>query len=144
VQLYMCSVEITNRMQPCNKIDYSKIYWRLSMFWAAHRSSSGSPNCICSLWSSWWWAVCRLKHVEPSIYFGIINSFTRLHLVGYFNWFILRRTDPWILNKKKKCIYAVGVVSWRLKMVTLLLALTLLVVMHIVSCFSGCFSEITA
>jgi hypothetical protein len=24
------------------------------------------------------------KHVEPSINFGIINSITRLHLVGYF------------------------------------------------------------
>jgi hypothetical protein len=26
--------------------------------------------------------VCRSKHVEPSINFGIINSFTKLHLVG--------------------------------------------------------------
>jgi hypothetical protein len=26
--------------------------------------------------------VCRLKHVEPSINFGIINSITKLHLVG--------------------------------------------------------------
>jgi hypothetical protein len=24
------------------------------------------------------------EYVEPSINFGIINSFTRLHLVGYF------------------------------------------------------------
>jgi len=55
------------------------------MFRAAHRSSSGALKCICSLWciccniaaykpevanrvySSWWWAVCRSKHVEPSI-----------------------------------------------------------------------------
>jgi len=38
-------------MQPCNRIYYSKIYWRLNMFRAAHRSSSsGAPNCICSLW----------------------------------------------------------------------------------------------
>jgi len=28
----------------------------------------------------------------------IINSITRLHLVGYFYWVILRCTDPWILN----------------------------------------------
>jgi len=28
--------------------------------------------------------VCRSKHVEPSINFGIINSITKLHLVGYF------------------------------------------------------------
>jgi hypothetical protein len=37
-------------MQPCNRIYYSKIYWRLNMIWAAYRSSSGAPNCICSLW----------------------------------------------------------------------------------------------
>jgi hypothetical protein len=48
--------------------------------------------------SSWWWAVCRLKHVEPLINGGIINSITRLHLVGYFSWVILQCTDPWILN----------------------------------------------
>ena len=139
-------------MQPCNRIYYSKIYWRLNMFRAAHRSSSGGPNCIRSLWfiycnkvkdfvyiihspyyniniiiwtmyikyniniiirttyniyeifyliavykpeaantvwSSWWWAMCRSEHVEPSINFGIIYSITSLHLVGYFYWFIL-------------------------------------------------------
>jgi len=38
------------------------------------------------VWSSWWWAVCRSKHVGPSINFGIINSITRLHLAGYFYW----------------------------------------------------------
>jgi len=31
-------------MQPCNRIYYSNVYW------AAHRSSSGTLNCICSLW----------------------------------------------------------------------------------------------
>ena len=44
------SAEITNKMQPCNRIYCSKIYWRLNMFRVAHRSSSGAPNCICSLW----------------------------------------------------------------------------------------------
>jgi len=82
------------------------------MFRAAYRSSSGASNCICSIWfiypcgkrpvttwvyipeaantvwSCWWWAVCRSKHVEPSINFGIINSITRLHLVGCFYWFM--------------------------------------------------------
>jgi len=128
------SVEITNRMQPCNRIFYSKIYWRLNIFRLEYRLSSGAPNCICSLWfmypcggsvptqpgqrpfttwvykpkaantvwSSWWWVVCHLKHVEPSINFGI-NSITRLHLVGYFYWFMLRCTDLWILNLKKVC-----------------------------------------
>ena len=157
-------------MQPYNRIYYSRIYWMLNMFRAAYRSSSGAPNCICSLWfiytcgdrllsrlggncnllktqhvssgipliirssklyllplvyipavptqpgqrpvttlvykteaanavwCSWWWAVCRSKHIEPSINFVIINSITRLHLVGNFYCFILRCTDPWILN----------------------------------------------
>jgi hypothetical protein len=95
------------------------------MFRGAHRSSSGAPNYFQPLvyipvptqpgkrpvttwvykpeaentvWSSWWWAVGRSKRVEPSINFGIINSITGLHLVGYFYWFILRCTDPRILN----------------------------------------------
>jgi len=120
-------------MQPHNRIYYSRVCWRLNMFWAAYSSSSGAPNCICSLWfiytcgdqplsrlsgpqpwqrpvttcvykpeaantvwSSWWWVICRSKHVEPSANSGIINSVTRLHLVGYFYWFILRCTDSWI------------------------------------------------
>jgi len=40
----------TNKMQLCNGIYYSKVYWRLNMFRAAHRSSSGALNCICNLW----------------------------------------------------------------------------------------------
>ena len=40
--------------------------------------------CLCNF--SWAFnvggVVCRLKHVEPSIIFGIINSITKLHLVG--------------------------------------------------------------
>jgi len=47
------------------------------------------PQAANTVWSSWWWAVCRLKHVEPSINFRIINSITRLHLVGYFYWLIV-------------------------------------------------------
>jgi hypothetical protein len=39
-----------NKMQLCNRIYYSKVYWRLNMFPAAHRSSSEALNCICSLW----------------------------------------------------------------------------------------------
>ena len=120
-------VEITNKMQPSNRIYYSNVYWRLNMFRAAYRSSSGALNCICSLWctcgdrpmpsptqtwqrsvttcvykpeaantvwSSWWWAVCSSKHVEPSINVWIINSITRLRLVGYFYWFV-PTTLPW-------------------------------------------------
>jgi hypothetical protein len=137
------SVEITNKMQPCNRTYHSNVHWRLNMFRAAHRSSSGAPNCICSLWftyacgnrplsilsgnstqtwqqpvttrvykpeaantvwSSWWWAVCRSKRDEPSMNVGMIGSVTGLHLVGYFYWFILRCTDPWIKKKIKMCI----------------------------------------
>jgi len=38
--MFIDSLEITNKMQPCNRIYYSTIYWRLNMFRAAHRSSS--------------------------------------------------------------------------------------------------------
>jgi hypothetical protein len=37
-------------MQLYNRIYYSKDFWMLDMFRAAHRSSSGALNCICSLW----------------------------------------------------------------------------------------------
>ena len=40
----------TNKMQLCNRIYCSRVYWRLNMFRAAHRSSSGALNSICSLW----------------------------------------------------------------------------------------------
>jgi len=38
------SVEITNKMQPCNRIYYSTVHWWLNMFRAAYRSSSGAPT----------------------------------------------------------------------------------------------------
>ena len=42
-RIQMCnSVEITNKMQPCNRICYSTVHWRLNMFRAAYRSSSGA------------------------------------------------------------------------------------------------------
>jgi len=44
------SVEITNKMQLCNRIYYSKVNWRLKKFRATYRSSSGALNCTCSLW----------------------------------------------------------------------------------------------
>jgi hypothetical protein len=36
------SVETTNKMQPCNSIYYSTVHWRLNMFRAVRRSSSGA------------------------------------------------------------------------------------------------------
>jgi hypothetical protein len=35
----------TNKTQLCNRIYYSKVYWRLNMFQEVHRSSSGALNC---------------------------------------------------------------------------------------------------
>ena len=93
------SVEITNKMQPCNRIYYSTVLWQLNMFRAAYRSSSGALTVFAAsglhthvvtgrsqVKSSWWWAVCRSKHLELSMNGGIINSVTRLHLVGYCYW----------------------------------------------------------
>jgi hypothetical protein len=84
-------------MQLCNRIYYSRVYWGLNMFRAAYRSLSGAINCICSLWFTYTCGDRPLSSLS-SINVGIINSITRLHLVGYFYWFILRCTDPWILN----------------------------------------------
>jgi hypothetical protein len=42
VNVMESSGEITNKMQPCNRIYYSTVHWRLNMFWAAHRLSSGA------------------------------------------------------------------------------------------------------
>jgi len=51
VDIYGCSFSRnTYKMQLCNIIYYSKVEWRLNMFRAAYRSSSGALNCICSLW----------------------------------------------------------------------------------------------
>ena len=117
-------VEITNKMQPCIRIHHSTVQRGLNMFRAAYRSSSGAPTVLAASgphsshsdlttaghhmrmwtkgckysWSSWWWAVCPSKHVEPSTNGRMMNSNARLHLVGYFYWVILRCTDPWILN----------------------------------------------
>jgi len=55
------------------------------------------PEAANTVYSSWWWAVCCSKHVEPSIKFGIINSITKLHLVGYFYW-VRTRCDTLFIN----------------------------------------------
>jgi hypothetical protein len=40
----------TNKMQLCNRIYYSKVFYSFSTFRAAYRSSSEALNRICSLW----------------------------------------------------------------------------------------------
>ena len=64
------------------------------------------PEAANTVWSSWWWAVCRSKHVEPPINFGIINSITRLHLVGYFYWFYISKLRPTFLNYVRETVTA--------------------------------------
>jgi hypothetical protein len=39
--------------------------------------------------------VCRSKHVEPSLNSGMVNSITRLHLVGYFTWVLLQNNHSY-------------------------------------------------
>ena len=122
------------------------------MFRAAHRSSSGAVNCICSLcficpygdwllprlsgtahgavptqpwqrpvtiwaykpeaantvYSSWWWAVCRSKHVEPLKNLGMINSIKNLHLVGisteWVRSFIVYFWLSWLWTRHWACL----------------------------------------
>jgi hypothetical protein len=71
----------TNNMQFCNKIYYSKVYWRLNMFRAAHRSSSGALNCICSLW----FIYCnKVKKISYVLYIAHIII---LQLYSLYIWF---------------------------------------------------------
>jgi hypothetical protein len=90
------------------------------MFRATYRSSSVAPNCICSLWFIYCPCGDRplsrlggnslellmmngmpLETCWVFSCFGIINSITRLHLIGYFYWFIPRCTDPWISSRMR-------------------------------------------
>jgi len=48
-----------------------------------------TKGCNYSFFSSWWWVVCRPKHVEQLRNTGIINSTTWLHLVGSFYEFYI-------------------------------------------------------
>jgi hypothetical protein len=57
------------------------------MFRAARRLSSGALNCICSLWFTYTCGDRPLSSLSGKWIHLIINSITRLHLVGYFYWF---------------------------------------------------------
>jgi len=65
----------TNKMQLCNRIYYSKVYWRLNIFRAAHRSSSGAPNCTCSLWFMYCNKVIDFVYIIHSPYYNITIVF---------------------------------------------------------------------
>jgi len=98
---FRTSVEITNKMQPCNRIYYSKILLKaqhvssgiplivrssnlylqplvfIPVWWPAVVQPGQrpvttlvyKPETANTIWSSLSWAVCRWKHVEPSIKF---------------------------------------------------------------------------
>jgi len=51
------------------------------------------PEAVSAVLGSWWWVVCRPKHVELHINMNDIND-TLLHLVGFSMWIILWCTDP--------------------------------------------------
>jgi hypothetical protein len=56
---------------------YHQELWQSSVtIWAYKPEAANTVYC------SWRWTVCRSKHVEPLKNFGIINSLTKLHLVG--------------------------------------------------------------
>ena len=106
------SVEITNKMQPCNRIYYSTVHWRLNMFRAAYPSSSraltvfaasGLHTHVVTGRSQVW--VGTAVPTQTSMNGGIINSITRLHPLGYFYWVIVtvskvfftaRLSPPWL------------------------------------------------
>ena len=52
------------------------------MFRAAHSSSSGALNYVCSLWFIYPCGDRPLSRLSGECNFGIINSITKLHLVG--------------------------------------------------------------
>ena len=89
-------------MQSCNRIYFYKVYWRLNIFIIRSSKLYLQPLVYTHMWwpvvvqavqpgqrpvttrvykpeaantvsTSWWWAVCRSKHVEPSINFAIIK-----------------------------------------------------------------------
>jgi hypothetical protein len=83
-----------------NKQQDATVQWNLlfQCFLIARHLSSDTPLIIRSsklylqplvlytfvVLSSWWWAVCRSKHVEQLRNIEIINYITRSHFLGYF------------------------------------------------------------
>jgi hypothetical protein len=66
------------------------------------------PEAAGAVLGSWWWAVCRPKHVE--LYITIKYNFdTLLHLVGFFMWMISEylivtpHCAHWPIHKHNQC-----------------------------------------
>ena len=76
--------------------------------WLSHRSGRQpktyvKPEAAFTVFSSWWWAVCRPKHFEQLRNIGIINSTTRLHLVGSFYEFYPTTIRRWLYQNLLTC-----------------------------------------
>ena len=72
------------------KAEWEKMFFPTQPWQRPVTTWAYKPEAANTVYSSWWWAVCRSKHVEHSKNFGIINSITKLHVVGisteYGNW----------------------------------------------------------
>jgi hypothetical protein len=86
------SVEIATRWSFVTEFFNSKVYWRLNMFRAAHRSSSGALNCICSLWFIYDVVTGRCQG-------------SALATAGHHSLSHLRCTDSWISNEYQTSLY---------------------------------------
>jgi len=64
------------------------------------------PEAANTVYSSWWWAVCRSKHVELLKKYGVINSITSCILFVFLLSHI-RCTDPWIMKWNNEFWYTV-------------------------------------
>jgi len=74
------SVEITNKIQPCIRIYYSTVHWRLNMFRAAYHSSSGALTVF----------------TASGLHTHVVTGCSQVW-VPTQTWC----TDPWILNLLK-------------------------------------------
>jgi hypothetical protein len=73
-------------MHPCNRIYYSTVHWRLNMFVAAYRSSSGALTVFAA----------------SGLHTHVVTGHSQVWVgTGCFYWIVLRYTDPLILNWKK-------------------------------------------
>ena len=61
------SVEISSKMQPCNRIYYSKVYWRLSMLLLIIRSSKLYLQPLVYIYT-WWTAIVSLDNGRSRVY----------------------------------------------------------------------------
>jgi len=88
-------------MQLCNRIYYSIVYWRLNMFRAAHRSSSGALNCICSLWFIYCKKVKANIELDKLIQHRNIINYVKAQRLSWYGH-IYRKPETSIVKKIHK------------------------------------------